>query len=98
MSPGAYFGLEEWWPRRETIATGLVTWAAGGVLAVAVAWCLRTATVRTDAMPETAISVSTPPTEVAADTAGTAKALLMPEDVLVGRRTSISHATPGGSP
>jgi hypothetical protein len=49
-------------------------------------------------MPETAIIVSTPPTEVAADTAATAKALLMPEDVLVGRRTATPSTPPGKGP
>src|ERR1700677_3896764 len=101
MRSGTYFGLGEWLPRREIIGTGLVTWAAGGVLVVAVAWCLSTSTARTGAMPETTIPVSMPPTlpmEVAVDTAETGKTLLMPEDVLVGRRATTGSVTLGKSP
>jgi len=101
MRSGTYFGLGEWLPRREIIGTGLVTWAAGGVLVIAVAWCLSTSTARTGATPEAAIPFSKPPplpTEVAVDTAETAEDLLMPEDVLVGRRAPTDGVTLGKSP
>ena len=67
--------------------TGLVAWAGGGVLAVAVAWGLSASTARTGATPGTAVTILMPPAEVTRDTAETPQALLMPEDVLVGRRT-----------
>jgi hypothetical protein len=97
-----HFGFEEWLPRRAALLTGVGLWTAGFALAGASAWRMQPPIASADEMRETstATAAATPgltcdnaPTDTPVDTAESEGALLIPEDLIVGRNTPLIGIT-----
>jgi hypothetical protein len=97
-----HFGFEGWLPRRAAPLTAIGLWVAGFALGGASAWRMQHPITVTDERRETPTSFAAPapgmscdnaPTDTPADTAESEDAVLIPEDVIVGRKTPIIGIT-----
>jgi hypothetical protein len=86
-------GFEEWLPRRTALLTALAIWVIGLALAGASAWRMQHPAVRAYETNEAPTPAVATPDEAPAETTESEGAVLLPEDLVVGRRTPTTGVT-----